>query len=151
MMFGKISKKDFSYLLLNSKSRISNIFDLLDEVETLDILSYLYYNKVDFGTLKSDLSDVDIELLSSYVVKLLDFGIIEIKKDEIYQLSKTGRKFLELTVQLVFESYLDDEIVDEKMQKIFIQHVGKKELTNFKEERKKNKAKGYQLSWVWTR
>ncbi|MBY9000853.1 MAG: hypothetical protein KGD64_08075 [Candidatus Heimdallarchaeota archaeon] len=145
-MFGKIPKDDFKYLLLNSKNEISSIFDLLDELEALDILSFLYYEKSTYERLKTELSSLDMDLLSNYVVKLWDFGIIEIDSKDRYQLSKTGRKFLEITVQLIFDAYINNEIVDEKMKKIFIQHIGKEELTKFKKERQKNKEKGRQLS-----
>lgn len=141
-MFGKISKDDFKYLLSNSKSEISSIFDLLDELEALDILSFLYYEKATYGKLKTDLSHFDKNLLSTYVVKLCDFGIIELDYKDRYHLSKTGRKFLEITIQLVFDAFFNDEVVDEKMKKILIQHVGKEELAKFKKERKINKAKG---------
>ncbi|MHA1346128.1 MAG: hypothetical protein ACTSVO_14840 [Candidatus Heimdallarchaeaceae archaeon] len=144
-MFGKIPKSDFKYILLNSKNEISSIFDLLDELETLDILSFLYYRASTFEELKTELSSFDLNLLSTYVVNLWEFGIIELDSKDRYQLTKTGRKFLEITVQLVFEAYINDNVVDEKMKKIFIQHIGKKELTKFKEERKRNKAKGNQL------
>lgn len=145
-MFGRISKDDFKYLLLNSKREISSIFDLLDELEALDILSFLYYENAKYDTLKTELSHFDKNLLSTYIVELCDFGIIELDHKDKYHLTKTGRKFLEITVQLVFEAYVNDDVVDEKMKKIFIQHIGKKELTKFKEERKRNKAKGRRLS-----
>ena len=74
-----------------------------------------------------------------------DFGIIELDRKDRYQLSKTGRNFIEITVQMVFGAYINDEIVDEKMKTILIQQIGKKELTKFKEERKKNKGKGMLL------
>lgn len=144
-MFGKIPKNDFKYILLNSKNEISSIFDLLDELEALDILSFLYYRAATFEEIKTELSSFDLDLLSTYVVNLWEFGIIDLNSKDRYQLTKTGRKFLEITVQLVFEAYINDNVVDEKMKKIFIQHIGKKELTKFKEERKRNKAKGNQL------
>jgi DNA-binding HxlR family transcriptional regulator len=145
-MFGKISKEDFKYLLSNSKREISSIFDLLDELEALDILSLLYYKKATYDKLKTDLSYFDKNILSSYVVKLLDFGIVELDHKDRYHLSKTGRKFLEITIQLVFNAFFNDEVVDEKMKKILIQHVGKEELAKFKKEMKRNKDKGRLLS-----
>ncbi len=141
-MFGKLSKEDFKYLLLNSKGEISSIFDLLDEPEALDILSFLYYEKATYNTLKTEFSYFGKNILSNYVVKLWDFRIIELDKKDRYQLSKTGREFLKITVQLVFGAFLNNEIADEKMKKILTKQVGKKELTKFKEERKKNKGKG---------
>ena len=144
-MFGKISKEDFKYVLLNSKNEISSIFDLLDELEALDILSLLYFENASYDTLKRELSHFDKNILSNYVVKLWDFGIIELDRKERYQLTKTGRNFIEITVQLVFGAYINDEIADEKMKKIFVKQIGKKELTKFKEERKKNKGKGMLL------
>lgn len=144
-MFGKISKEDFKYVLLNSKHEISSIFDLLDELEALDILSLLYFENATYDTLKNELSHFDKNLLSNYVVKLWDFGIIELDRKDRYQLTKTGRNFIEITVQLVFGAYINDEITNEKMKKIFIKQIGKKELIKFKEERKKNKGKGLLL------
>lgn len=144
-MFGKISKKDFKYVLLNSKKEISSIFDLLDEFEALDILSLLYFENATYDTLKIELSHFDKNILSNYVVKLWDFGIIELDRKDRYQLTKTGRNFIEITVQLVFGAYINDDITDEKMKKIFVKQIGKKELTKFKEERKKNKGKGMLL------
>ncbi len=144
-MFGKISKDDFKYVLLNSKNEISSIFDLLDELEVLDILSFLYFENATYDTLKIELSHFPKNLLSNYVVKLWDFGIIELDRKDRYQLTKTGRNFLEITVQLVFSAYINDEIANEKMKKIFIQQIGKRDLTKFKEERKKNKGKGMLL------
>ena len=141
-MFGKISKDDFKYVLLNSKQEISSIFDLLDEFEALDILSLLYFENATYDTLKIELSHFDKNILSNYVVKLWDFGIIELDRKDRYQLTKTGRNFIEITVQLVFGAYINDDITDEKMKKIFVKQIGKKELTKFKEERKKNKGKG---------
>ena len=145
-MFGKISKENFRYLLVNSKGRIAFIFDILDEIEALDILSYIYYNNVNFETLKADMSDIELEVLSGYIVRFLELGILEIKSDETYELSKTAKKFLELTVQLIFESYVDNRVADEKMNKIFVKQVGKKELDKFRKDRQENKAKGLQLS-----
>ena len=144
-MFGKISKDDFKYVLLNSKNEISSIFDLLDELEALDILSFLYFENATYETLKTEFSYFDKNILSNYVVQLWDFGIIELDRKDRYQLSKTGRNFIEITVQMVFGAYINDEIVDEKMKTILIQQIGKKELTKFKEERKKNKGKGMLL------
>lgn len=144
-MFGKLSKDDFKYLLLNSKNEISSIFDLLDEPEALDILSFLYYEKATYDTLKTELSYFGKDILSNYIVQLWDFGIIELDHKDRYQLSKTGKRFLEITVHLVFGAFINEEIVDEKMKKILIQNISKKELTNFKEERKKNKGKGLLL------
>ncbi len=144
-MFGKISKEDFKYVLLNSKNEISSIFDLLDELEALDILSLLYFENASYDTLKIELSHFDKNILSNYVVKLWDFGIIELDRKDRYQLTKIGRNFIEITVQLVFGAYINDEIADEKMKKIFVKQIGKKELTKFKEERKKNKGKGMLL------
>lgn len=144
-MFGKISKEDFKYVLLNSKNEISSIFDLLDELEALDILSLLYFENASYDALKRELSHFDKNILSNYVVKLWDFGIIELDRKDRYQLTKTGRNFIEITVQLVFGAYINDEVADEKMKKIFVKQIGKKELTKFKEERKKNKGKGMLL------
>ena len=144
-MFGKLSKDDFKYLLLNSKNEISSIFDLLDEPEALDILSFLYYEKATYATLKIELSYFGKDILSNYVMKLWDFGIIELDHKDRYHLSKTGKKFLEITVYLVFGAFINDEIVDEKMKKILIQQIGKRELIKFKKERQDNKAKGIQL------
>ncbi len=144
-MFKKISKEDFKYLLSNSKNEISTIFDLLDELEALDILSFLYIEKATYSTLKTELSYFPKKLLSNYVVKLWDFGIIEIDNKDRYQLTKTGKKFLEITVQLVFSAFINNEVNDERMRKIFIQQIGKRELTRFKKERLDNKAKGIQL------
>ncbi|MHA1551872.1 MAG: hypothetical protein ACTSUP_06800 [Candidatus Heimdallarchaeaceae archaeon] len=144
-MFGKISKEDFKYVLLNSKHEISSIFDLLDEFEALDILSLLYFENATYDTLKIELSHFDKNILSNYVVKLWDFGIIELDRKDRYQLTKNGRNFIEITVQLVFGAYINDDITDEKMKKIFVKQIGKKELTKFKEERKKNKGKGMVL------
>ncbi|MHA1551873.1 MAG: hypothetical protein ACTSUP_06805 [Candidatus Heimdallarchaeaceae archaeon] len=141
-MFGKISKEDFKYVLLNSKNEISSIFDLLDELEALDILSFLYFENATYDTLKTEFSYFDKNLLSNYVVQLWDFGIIELDRKDRYQLTKTGKNFIETTVQLVFDAFYNDEVVDEKMKKILIQHIGKKELAKFKKERKINKAKG---------
>ena len=141
-MFGKISKEDFKYVLLNSKNEISSIFDLLDELEALDILSFLYYEKATYDTLKTEFSCFDKNLLSNYIVQLWDFGIIELDRKDRYQLSKTGRNFIEITIQLVFDAFFNDEIVDEKMKTILIQHIGKEELAKFKKEIKKNKRKG---------
>ncbi len=144
-MFGKISKDDFKYVLLNSKKEISSIFDLLDEFEALDILSLLYFENATYDTLKIELSHFDKNILSNYVVKLWDFGIIELDRKDRYQLTKIGRNFIEITVQLVFGAYINDEVADEKMKRIFVKQIGKKELTKFKEERKKNKGKGMLL------
>ena len=141
-MFGKISKDDFKYVLLNSKNEISSIFDLLDELQALDILSFLYYEKATYDTLKTEFSCFDKNLLSNYIVQLWDFGIIELDRKDRYQLSKTGRNFIEITIQLVFDAFFNDEIVDEKMKTILIQHIGKEELAKFKKEIKKNKGKG---------
>ena len=144
-MLGKISKDDLKYLLLSSKKEIAHIFDLLDEPESLDILSFLYNEAATYENLKAEFSYFGKDILSNYVVKLWDFAIIELDRKDRYQLSKTGRKFLEITAQIVFEAYLNNEFVDETMNKIFIQQIGKKELTKFKKERQDNKAKGIQL------
>jgi hypothetical protein len=73
---------------------------------------------------------------------LWDFGIIELDHKDRYQLTKTGKKFLEITIQLVFNAFFNDEVVDEKMKTILIQHIGKEELAKFKKEIKRNKRKG---------
>ncbi|NPD88409.1 MAG: hypothetical protein HGN29_06780 [Asgard group archaeon] len=147
-MFEKLSKEDFKFFLLNSKKEISYIFGILDDREALDVISFLFYEPSNFKTLKAEFTHIDKNKLSSYLSNFWDFGIIEINIHDKYQITKTGKKFFQLTIQLVVESLMSHEITDEKMRKILVQKVGEKELKQFKKERQENKAKGIQLSMI---
>ncbi|MCG3222185.1 MAG: hypothetical protein H7641_12475 [Candidatus Heimdallarchaeota archaeon] len=142
----KLSKEDFKFFLLNSKKEISYIFDILDDKEALDIISFLFYEPSNFKTLKVEFGHIDKNKLSSYITNFWDFGIIEVNRHNKYQITKTGKEFFQLTIQLVVEALMSQEVTDEKMRKILVQKVGEKELKQFKKERQENKAKGMQLS-----
>lgn len=147
-MFEKLSKEDFKFFLLNSKKEISYIFDILDDKEALDIISFLFYEPSNFKTLKVEFGYIGKNKLSSYITSFWDFGIIEINRHNKYQITKTGKKFFQLTIQLVVEALMSQEVTDEKMKKILVQKVGEKELKQFKKERQENRAKGIQLSMI---
>jgi len=144
-MFEKLLKEDFKFFLFNAKREISYIFNMLDDQEALDIISFLFYEPSNFKTLKVEFNHLDKNKISSYVTSFWDFGIIEVNKNNKYQITKTGKKFLQLTVQLAVESLMSQEITDEKMKKILVQKIGEKELKRFKKERQENKAKGIQI------
>ncbi|MCE7738581.1 MAG: hypothetical protein KAU62_13395 [Candidatus Heimdallarchaeota archaeon] len=144
-MFDKLTKEDFRYFLINAKRDISYILDILDDEEALNILAYLHYEPADFKKLRKFFALVEKDRLSSYITNLWDFGIIELDKNNKYSISKLGKRFLEVTIQLVFEALLSHEITDPKMKKILIQKIGEKELAQFKKDRQENKAKGLQL------
>ena len=144
-MFDKLDNEDFRYLLVNSREAISYILDILDDKDALDILAYLHYEPASFKTLNNFFDKIDKNTLSSYVTKLWDFGIINYSKKEEFELTKLGKKFLQITVQFVIESLLSDEVQDEKMQKILTQRIGATELAQFKKEREENRAKGIQI------
>jgi len=145
-MFGNLSKEDFIYFLVESKDEISYIFDILEDKVALEMLTLLLYEPASFEEIKTDFSKLDKNFLSKYVANFRDFGLIELNKKDKYQLTKTGKKFLQLTVQLVIETHLTKGISDEKMKTILVRRVGEKELKRFQKERQENKAKGMQIS-----
>lgn len=144
-MIGKLSKTDFQYFLFNSKEQISYIFEILDDKESLEILSFLFYEPASFKTLKVEFSHIDKETLSGYLTKFWDFGLVEINKKGLNQITKLGKQFLEVTVQLALEFAMCHEIKDSKMRKILVQKIGEKELKRFKKDRQEKKAMGIQL------
>ena len=148
-MFEKLDKEDFRYFLVNSREAISYILDVLDDKDALDILAYFHYESATFKKLNEFFEKMDKDTLSSYVTKLWDFGILEYTKNEEFQLTKLGNKFLQITVQFVIESLVNEEVQDEKMKKILVQRIGADELAQFKKEREENRAKGIQLGLAW--
>ncbi|MCE7748978.1 MAG: hypothetical protein GPJ51_11310 [Candidatus Heimdallarchaeota archaeon] len=147
-MFDKLSKDEFRYFLVNAKREISYILDLLDDEDALDILTYIHYDPVTFKDLKSFFDKIGINMLSNYITTFWDFGVIEMNRKEEYQLTKLGRKFLEITVQFVLEALLSKEITDERMKKILVQKIGENELEKFKRAKEDRKAKGIQVKFV---
>ncbi|MHA1199267.1 MAG: hypothetical protein ACTSQF_07970 [Candidatus Heimdallarchaeaceae archaeon] len=147
-MFDKLSKDEFRYFLVNAKSEISYILDLLDDDDALDILTYIHYDPVNFKDLKSFFDKIEIDTLSNYITTFWDSGIIELNNREEYQLTKSGKKFLEITVQFVLEALLNKDITDKRMKKILVQKIGKNELDKYKKARDDRKAKGIKISFV---
>jgi DNA-binding HxlR family transcriptional regulator len=143
-MFGNLSKEDFIYFLVESKEEISYIFDVLDDKVALEMLTLLLYEPASFEEIKNDFSKLDKNFLSKYVADFRDFGLIVLNNKDKYQLTKTGRKFLQLTVQLVIETHLTKGISDEKMKTILVRRVGEKEIKKFQRDRQENIAKGLQ-------
>jgi len=146
-MFDKLTKEDFRYFLFNAKREISYILDILEDEEALNILSYLHYEPADFKTIRKFCASVDKDQLSSYMVNLWDFGVIEIDKKNKYRITKLGKRFLEVTIQLVFESLLSHEITDPKMKKILVQKIGERELKQFKKKRQELKGKSIHFGY----
>ena len=146
-MFGKFSKDDFRYLLVNAKKEISYILDLLDDEDALDILTYIHYDPVSFKELKTFFDKIEINMLSNYITTFFDFGIIELNNKEEYQLSKLGKKFLEITIQFVLEAMLSRDIEDERMNRIMIKELGVKELETLKKAKDDRKSKGFKIRY----
>jgi len=121
--------------------------DILEDEDALSILSYLHYEPADFKTIKKFFASVDKDQLSSYIADLWDFGVIEIDKKNKYRITKLGKRFLEVTIQLVFESLLSQEITDPKMKKILVQKIGEKELKQFKKNKQELKGKSIHLGF----
>ncbi len=144
-MIGKLSRDDFRYLLVNAKSEISYMLDILEDEEALNIITYLHYEPAEFKSLIKFFDKMEKDSIASYIVKLIDFGIISLNKKNQYMITKLGQKFLEVTLQLVFEAILSKEVTDPKMERILIQKLNEKEFRQLKEERKKNKGKGMVL------
>lgn len=89
-MIGKLSKEDFKYFLFNSKEQISYIFEILDDKESMEILSFLLYEPADFKTLKVEFSHIDKEKLSGYLTNFWDFGLVEINEKGKNHITKIG-------------------------------------------------------------
>ncbi len=144
-MFGKLSRDDFKFFLANLKDEISNLFEILDDKEAIELLSFLMFEPANIKTLKIEYSHLDQDLLYSYIANLRDFGIIKLNKKNQYELSKIGYKFLQMTIDMLLNHQFIQGIPNSKLEEIMIRKIGKKDLTKFKEDRKKYKAEGIQL------
>jgi len=150
-MYEKLNKDDFRYLLVNSREEISYILDILDDKDAIDILVFLNFESATFAKLKGFFDKMDKNTLSSYIARMLDFGILEYTKKQEFKLSKLGTKFLRTTVQLVIEAILSNEIQDERIKEMITQRIGVKELAQFKKDRDENRAKGHQIGMFRTK
>ena len=103
------------------------------------------FEPANMKTLKIEYSHLDKDLLYSYIANLRDFGIIKLNKKNQYELSKTGYKFLQMTIDMLLNHQFIQGIPNSKLEEIMIRKIGKKDLTKFKEDRKKYKAEGIQL------
>jgi len=144
-MFGKLSRDDFKFFLTNLKDEISNLFEILDDKEAIELLSFLMFEPANIKTLKIEYSHLDMDLLYGYIANLRDFGIIKLNKKNQYELSKTGYKFLQMTIDMLLNHQFIQGVPNSKLEEIMIRKIGKKDLTKFKEDRKKYKAEGIQL------
>lgn len=144
-MFGKLSRDDFKFFLANLKEEISNLFEILDDKEAIELLSFLMFEPANMKTLKIEYSHLDKNLLYSYIANLRDFGIIKLNKKNQYELSKTGHKFLQMTIEMLLNHQFIQGVPNSKLEEIMIRKIGKKDLEKFKEDRKKYKAEGIHL------
>lgn len=144
-MFGKLSRDDFKFFLTNLKDEISNLFEILDDKEAIELLSFLMFEPANMKTLKIEYSHFDKNLLYSYIANLRDFGIIKLNKKNQYELSKTGHKFLQMTIEMLLNHQFIQGVPNSKLEEVMIRKIGKKDLEKFKEDRKKYKAEGIQL------
>lgn len=144
-MIGKLSKEDFKYFLFNSKEQISYVFEILDDKESLEILSFLLYEPADFKTLKVEFSHISKEKLSGYLTNFWDFGLVEIDEKGKNYISKIGKQFLQTSVILALEFLMCHEVKDEKIKKILVQKIGERELKKFKKMRQEKRAMGVQI------
>ncbi len=144
-MFGKLSRDDFKFFLANLKDEISNLFEILDDREAIELLSFLMFEPANMKTLKIEYSHLDKDLLYSYIANLRDFGIIKLNKKSKYELSKIGYKFLQMTIDMLLNHQFIQGVPNSKLEEVMIRKIGKKDLEKFKEDRKKYKAEGIQL------
>ena len=144
-MFGKLSRDDFKFFLTNLKDEISDLFEILDDKEAIELLSFLMFEPANIKTLKIEYSHLDKDQLYSYIANLRDFGIIKLNKKNQYELSRIGQKFLQMTIDMLLNHQFIQGVPNSKLEEIMIRKIGKKDLTKFKEDRKKYKAEGIQL------
>jgi len=144
-MFGKLSRDEFKFFLGNLKDEISNLFEILDDKEAIELLSFLMFEPANIKTLKIEYSHLDKDLLYSYIANLRDFGIIKLNKKNQYELSKMGYKFLQMTIDMLLNHQFIQGVPNSKLEEVMIRKIGKKDLEKFKEDRKKYKAEGIQI------
>ncbi|MHA1222735.1 MAG: hypothetical protein ACTSSG_07450 [Candidatus Heimdallarchaeaceae archaeon] len=144
-MLPKLSKEEFDFFLFELKDRISYILSFLDDKKSMQLLSFLLYSPSDFKTIKVEFAHIAKEILAGYVTRFWDFGLIDINKKGQYEITNSGKKFLEGIVQMAIESTIVGEMTNPKMKEMLIKKIGEKDIKKFKKEREEKRAMGVQL------
>ena len=132
--------------MANLKDEISNLFEILDDKEAIELLSFLMFEPANMKTLKIEYSHLDKDLLYSYIANLRDFGNIKLNKKSKYELSKISYKFLQMTIDMLLNHQFIQGVPNSKLEEVMIRKIGKKILRSSKKIERSIKQKA--SNWV---
>ena len=144
-MIHKLTKDEYNHFLIKSDKQISDIFEILDKKENVDVLTSLIFKSASFTDLEKEFPKMDKKVLSSLIIKAKGLGLVEFTKAEKYHTTEVGKNFFHSIVHLIIESHINHGIPHDKMKKIITDYVGKDELDKRKKEKEIEHAKEVEL------